>query len=41
MGDLMYKLVENQRRTNRLLVVLACITGIAVVGLAATQFVHF
>jgi ubiquinone biosynthesis protein len=41
MGDLMAKLVENQRRTNRLLAVLACVTGIAVVGLAAMHFVRF
>ncbi|MGO4475738.1 ubiquinone biosynthesis regulatory protein kinase UbiB [Massilia sp. 2TAF26] len=40
MGDLMYKLVENQRRTNRLLAALACVTSIAVIGLAAVHFVH-
>ena len=41
MGDLMAKLVENQRRTNRLLAVLAGVTGIAVIGLAAMHFVRF
>ena len=41
MGDLMAKLVENQRRTNRLLAVLAFVTGVAVVGLAAMHFVGF
>ena len=41
MGDLMYKLVENQRRTNRLLAILACVTAVAVVGLAAVHFVRF
>jgi ubiquinone biosynthesis protein len=41
MGDLMAKLVENQRRTNRLLAVLAGVTGIAVIGLAAMHFVGF
>jgi ubiquinone biosynthesis protein len=38
MGDLMAKLVENQRRTNRLLAFLASVTAIAVVGLAAMHF---
>jgi ubiquinone biosynthesis protein len=39
MGDLMYKLVENQRRTNRLLAFLAGVTAVAVVGMAALFFV--
>jgi ubiquinone biosynthesis protein len=34
-GDLMYKLVENQRRTNRLLALLAGVTAFAVVGMVA------
>jgi ubiquinone biosynthesis protein len=41
MGDLMAKLVDNQRRTNRLLAVLAVITGVSVVGLAAMRFLPF
>jgi ubiquinone biosynthesis protein len=33
-GDLMARLVENQRRTNRLLAFLACVTGAVVAGVA-------
>jgi ubiquinone biosynthesis protein len=39
MGDLVAELVENQRRTNRLLAVLASVTSIAVVGLIVMHFV--
>jgi ubiquinone biosynthesis protein len=38
--DLMGKLVDNQRRTNRLLAILAFVTAVAVVGLAAMHFMH-
>jgi ubiquinone biosynthesis protein len=37
MGDLMARLVENQRRTNRLLAFLASVTAAAVVGAAVLQ----
>jgi ubiquinone biosynthesis protein len=39
MGDLVAKLVENQRRTNRLLAVLASVTSIAVAGLIVMHFI--
>jgi ubiquinone biosynthesis protein len=39
MGDLVAKLVENQRRTNRLLAVLAGVTSIAVASLIVMHFI--
>jgi ubiquinone biosynthesis protein len=44
MGDLMAKLVDQQRRTNRLLAFLACVTGVLtviVVGLEVAGHLHW
>jgi ubiquinone biosynthesis protein len=38
MGDLMAKLVDQQRRTNRLLAFLACVTGVLTVIVVGMQF---